>query len=301
MIVLVRWLGKIFGINITTFGCSFKRYLSIFAFHRLAFSLALLVFHAENATAGFERIALPPRVFARGLSPSYAGDIESLQLNPSAVAALQSLYVSAFHSPSPFDLSQISNGGVLVASPLKFLNVGLAVTSTGFSLYRELTATATLAKELDGRFFIGCNINYDYLAIANYGTAYAIGIDVAASVQVMEDLRWGFSLLNVNRPTIGELNDELPQVYLTGITCELLTTASVFLNIVKDVRYPVSSRMGVEFSPYEIVSVRFGLSNEPSRYFGGIGIHYSSVSVDYAVATHLELGLTHSFGISFGI
>jgi len=301
MIVLVRWLGKIFGINITTFGGPFKRFVSILANVRWTFLLALWVLHAEDANSGFERIALPPRVFARGLSPSYSGDVESLLLNPSAVAALQSPCVSAFHSPSPFDLSQISNVGVFVASPVKFLNVGIAVTSTGFSLYRELTATATLAKEFNGRFFVGCNINCNYLAIANYGTAYAVGIDVAASMQVTEDLRWGISLLNVNRPTIGELNDELPQVYLTGISCELLTTASVFLSIVKDVRYPTSGRMGVEFSPYEIVSVRFGLSDEPSRYFGGIGIHYSSVSADYTVATHLELGLTHSFGISFGI
>lgn len=301
MIVLVRWLGKIFGINIITFGSPFKRVVSILANLRWTFPLALLILHAEDATAGFERIALPPRVFARGLSPSFAGDVESLLLNPSAVAALQSPCVSAFDSPSPFDLSQISNVGVFAASPVKFLNVGIAVTSTGFSLYRELTATATLAKELNGRFFVGCNINCNYLAIANYGTAYAVGIDVAASMQVTEDLRWGISLLNVNRPTIGELNDELPQVYLTGISCELLTTASLFLNIVKDVRYPTSGRMGVEFSPYEIVSVRFGLSDEPSRYFGGIGIHYSFVSANYAVATHLELGLTHSFGISFGI
>lgn len=299
MLVLVPWLGETFGINITTFGCPFKRFASIVMFQRWTFLLALLVLHAENATAAFERIALPPRVFARGLSPSYAGDVASLLLNPSAVAELQSLYVSAFHSPSPFELSQISNGGVLAASPLKFLNVGLSVTSTGYSLYRELTVTATLAKELDGRFFIGCNINCDYLAIENYGTAYAVGIDVAASVQVTDDLRWGFSLLNVNRPTIGIVNDELPQVYVTGISCELLTSASVFLNFVKDVQYPASGRMGVEFSPYEIVCVRFGLSDEPSRYFGGVGVHYSSVSVDYAVATHLELGLTHSFGISF--
>jgi hypothetical protein len=301
MLVLVRRLGKIYGVNITTFGGPFKLFVSVLTYQRWTLLLALLVLHAQKATAGFERIALPPRVLARALSPSYAGDVESLLLNPSAIAPLQSLYVSAFHSPSPFDLSQLSNGGVFAASPLKFFNVGLAVTSTGFSLYRELTATATLAKELDGRFFIGCNINCDYLAIANYGTAYAVGIDVAASMQVTDDLRWGFSLLNVNRPRIGELNDELPQVYLTGISCELLTTASVFLTIVKDVRYPASGRMGVEFSPYEIVSVRFGLSDEPSRYIGGIGIHYSSVSVDYAVATHLELGLTHSFGISFWI
>jgi hypothetical protein len=299
MLILEKWLGKFFGTNITTFAYPFKRNGAVFS--RTPLALLGLFLCVETAHAGFERIAQPPKVSARGLSSLFSGDVESLSLNPSTIASLQSLYVSVFVSPSPFDLPQLSNGGVYAAAPLKPCNAGIALASAGFSLYRELTATLTLAKAIEGGFFIGCNINFNHLAIANYGSASTVGIDLAGSAQLADDVRWGFSLLNINRPTIGDLRDELPQMYLTGVTCELLSTASVSLALVKDVRFPTSVRMGVEFSPYEIVDVRFGMSNEPSRYFCGVGIHYLSVSLDYAVATHLELGLTHSFGISFAL
>ena len=140
-----------------------------------------LVFNSEHATAGFERTALPPRLIALGFSPLFGEDVESLLLNPSAVSAVPSLCISVFHSPSPFGLPQLSNGGVVAAFPLTSFCAGLSATSTGFSLYRELTATATLGKDLGGKFFIGTNINIDHLAIAKYGTAYAIGVDLAAS------------------------------------------------------------------------------------------------------------------------
>ena len=58
---------------------------------------------------------------------------------------------------------------------------------------------------------------------------------------------------------------------------------------------------GVRFSPIEIINLRFGMSTEPSRYFAGVGIQYYSISVDYSVATHVELGLTHTIGISISL
>lgn len=190
---------------------------------------------------------------------------------------------------------------MIFAFPLDSFAGGVAVTRTGFSLYREITATAVVAKSFGGIVSAGCNINYDHLSIAGYGSAFTIGIDVGATVQITDDVRWGFSLLNINRPTIGKEKDDLPQLYLTGATCDLLPTASVSFTIIKDVRYPASIRTGVRFSPLEFVDLRFGASSDPSRYFAGIGIHYSSVSIDYSVATHVELGLTHSIGVSLSL
>ncbi len=190
---------------------------------------------------------------------------------------------------------------MIFAFPVKSFAGGVAVTTMGFSLYREVTATAVAAKSFGGIVSAGCNINYDHLAIAGYGSAWSIGVDVGAAVQITDEVRWGFSLLNINRPTIGEEKDELPQLYLTGVTCDVLPTASVSFTLIKDVRYPLSVRTGVRFSPLEFVCLRFGVSSDPSRYFAGFGIHYSSISVDYSVATHAELGLTHTIGISFSL
>ena len=301
MVILLALLGESLNRNITTFVFPFKLSKVRVVHCRRVWMCVLLTVYIQAARAGFERTAQPPSVFGDGGSALFSGGIEPLLLNPSAAASLKSMYSSFFYSPSPFDLPQLSNGGMLFAFPVESFTAGAAVTSTGFSLYREVTATATVAKSFGGIVSAGCNLNYDHLAIARYGSAYTVGIDVAASIQVTDDIRWGFSLLNVNRPTIGLEKDELPQICLTGASCELLSTASVSFTMVKDTRFPVSVRTGARFSILEIVDIRFGASSEPSRYFAGVGFHYASVSVDYSVATHIELGLTHSIGISFGL
>ncbi|MGA9407910.1 MAG: hypothetical protein WBW71_12330 [Bacteroidota bacterium] len=301
MVILLALFGESLNRNITTFVFPFKLLKTLLMPCRRAGVIVLLFFCIEPAQAGFERTAQPPAVFGDGASSLFSGDVEPLLLNPSAAASLKSFASSFFYSPSPFDLPQLSTGGMFSAFPFESFTAGVAVTTAGFSLYREITATAIVAKSFGGIFSTGCNINFNHLAIARYGSALTIGIDVAASIQVADDLRWGVSLLNVNRPTIGAEKDELPQLYLTGVSCELLTNASVSFTLIKDVRYPLSVRTGARFSAFDAVDLRFGVSTEPSRYFAGVGIHYSSISFDYSVATDADLGLTHSIGISFGL
>ena len=301
MVILLALFWESLDRNITTFVFPFKLLKPFLTHYRRAEALLLFFFCLETVQAGFDRTAQPPSVFGDGSSGLFSGNAEPLLLNPSAAASLTSFYSSFFYSPSPFDLPQLSTGGMFSIFPFEPLTAGIAVTSTGFSLYREITATAIVAKSFSGVFSAGCNINLNHLAIARYGSAFSVGIDVAASIQVNDDVRWGVSLLNINRPTIGVEKDELPQLFLTGISCELLSNASVSCTLIKDVRYPLSVRTGARFSPFEAIDFRFGVSSEPSRYFAGVGIHYSSISFDYSVATHADLGLTHSIGISFGL
>lgn len=242
----------------------------------------------------------PPAVYADGMSSLFAGDVDFFMLNPSAAASIQSLHASVFYSPSPFDLPQLSNGGLAIAVPTEWFETGYAVTSTGYSLYKELTATAVFARSF-GIISGGCNINYNHLRIEGYGDAAAVGIDLAVSVQMSDDIRWGVSLLNINRPSIGREKELLPQWYLTGITCQFLSTASVSFTMIKDVMYPLSVRTGVKFSPIDIIDFQVGVSSDPSRYYAGIGINYMSLSVRYSMATHADLGLTHTIGLSFSL
>lgn len=53
----------------------------------------------------------------------------------------------------------------------------------------------------------------------------------------------------------------------------------------------------INYDIVEYFSVRTGFSNEPSSFTAGIGINYTLFSLDYAVFTHPDLGLTHQAGI----
>ncbi|HTR81949.1 MAG TPA: hypothetical protein VMM58_10000 [Bacteroidota bacterium] len=300
MAFLHNVVGEFLAGNITTFVSAFKSAnVHSAAFVRRLFILS--VFFPPALFSAFERTAQPVALTGTAYANLYGKDVGAFLLNPSAIAGVQSFYFNAFYSPSPFGLQQLANRGALVACPTGFIDAGLCVTSSGFSLYKEVTASASIARTYNGILSAGCTVNYDHLAISRYGSASVIGIDLGATVQVADEIRWGFSLLNVNRPSLAGSADELPEIYTTGISCEVIPTANISFALVKDVRFSPSVRAGAEFSPHEILQLRFGVSTEPSRYYAGIGIRLSVASFEYGVATHLALGLTHSIGISIGL
>ncbi|MCX8009937.1 MAG: hypothetical protein N3A61_02195, partial [Ignavibacteria bacterium] len=65
----------------------------------------------------------------------------------------------------------------------------------------------------------------------------------------------------------------------------------------KDVKYPFNIKFGLEYDIIKYISLRFGVNNEPSKFTGGIGIHFSMFHVDYALLSHQDLGLSHVFGL----
>ena len=299
MVILVKFSGKFVVGNITTFIPPFKFIRTFSGTFRLIALLPLLLFRFEFVSAGFERTAQPSRILGTAMSSLFGDDPESALLNPSSICGLRFVHTSIFCSPSPFELPQLGSGGVMVAAPSGPIDLAATLSSTGFSLYKEFTATATLGMGISEGFTVGCNINFNRLTIERYGSAWIFGIDVGATLEVAEGMHWGFSMLNLNRPSLSGIGDQLPQSYITGAAFTLLPSASLSISLMKDPRYPLSEAVGVEFSPHELLTLRFGVSTEPSRYFAGVGLHVGSIGADYSVATHAELGLTHSFEISF--
>ncbi|MDD8017394.1 MAG: hypothetical protein PHP42_03365, partial [Bacteroidota bacterium] len=173
------------------------------------------------------------------------------------------------------------------------------LSTIGFSLYRESVGTIAVSDTLVGSVVAGAGINFNHVVIDRYGSELNVGFDLGMIIALSENIFLGASLLNFNRPTIGSADDEIPQQVISGISYQLPYHAFVSFDLVKDVRYPLSYRTAVQFSPHEIITVRAGVAQEPSRLFGGISVHLNSIQLDYGIGSHAELGLTHSIGISF--
>ena len=88
----------------------------------------------------------------------------------------------------------------------------------------------------------------------------------------------------------------------TGFSYDIIPALNINLAFEKDISYDATGQFGLEYNIIEYISIRAGFQNEPSRYSAGIGINYLLISLDYAIFTHQDLGLTHQAGliISFG-
>ncbi|MDE3057065.1 MAG: hypothetical protein KGJ59_03800 [Bacteroidota bacterium] len=282
--------------NIKTFITAFKLRTSL---ERTFVWGAIVLVSLDNVFAGFERVVHSPVLWGKGLATAASRNIDAVLLNPASAAGTESFSISVFYSPSPFELPQLSNGGITAAVPLSSFAVCSSLVTSGFSLYRELSGTVTIANSFFGTLDVGANLSLNHLSIARYGSAAALTFDAGAELEVGGGVRWGVALLNCTRSTIGRGHDALPQLYLTGFEYTVLPRATVAFDIVKDFRYPFSIRAGTQFSPLESLDARFGVSSAPSRYYAGFGLRAMSLYVSYSVATHPELGLTHDIGIAF--
>ncbi|MDP1678058.1 MAG: hypothetical protein Q8L88_14470 [Bacteroidota bacterium] len=263
------------------------------------FILLIQVFlFAQISSGSFERTAQPTALFGRAMSGSALFNSGNMWLNPASIAKNTSFFTSVFYSPSPFQLEQLSNFGLNAVKDFDGVNIGAGFSSFGFSLYRETVISFSAATIVTEFFAVGMNIHANHLSIQSYGSASTAVVDLGVIFSATENLTIGISLNNVSRSTFGA-DDDIPQTFVTGLSYAVLEKTAIVLDIVHDVRYTTGYRAGIEFSPHEIVTIRAGTQSEQSKLFGGIGINVFSFQIDYGIATHSELGPTHSIGITF--
>jgi hypothetical protein len=248
--------------------------------------------------AGFERVVQPTQVFAKAFSGVASATFEHLWLNPASAASISSFQSAIFHSPSPFRMSQLAHSGVILGNSFDVGSISIGLNTVGFPLYRETNGSLTYALNMSDEFSAGVTLHAFHLFIQGYGSTTVLGIDAGGIVSITNALSIGFSLANVNGTDIGG-GEEIPRIISGGVSYCPVPSVAVSLDIVKDIRYRETYRAGVAFSPVDPISLYAGVQGEPSRMFGGAGITISSITVNYAIGTHADLGVSHSVGISF--
>jgi len=231
-----------------------------------------------------------------------ANDVFSLFSNPAGLAQLNWREVGIYYSPAPFGLTELSNGYVAYNEPFNFGSISIGGMTYGFDLYRESKVVLGYSYNYENILFAGATVNYHSYSIQNYGSTSAFYINAGVLVYILDELRWGFFVNNLNRASVADIDDQIPMVFATGLSFDIIQNFSLNFALEKDIRFNPSVQFGIEYDIIEYLSLRAGTSNDPSRFTAGVGINYSIFSLDYAFFTHQDLGLTHQAGIilSFG-
>jgi hypothetical protein len=231
-----------------------------------------------------------------------SNDVFSLFNNPAGLSQMNWREVGVYYSPAPFGLSELANGYVAYHEPTSIGSFAVGGMSYGFDLYRESKFSIGYSYNYLNKFFAGATINYQTVSIQNYGNDGALFFNLGGLAYVSNVFRLGFSLQNINRASFGNQDDQIPMIFNTGISYDVVDELTLNFAVEKDIKYKASFQFGINYDIIEYLSLRTGFSNEPSKYSAGIGINYLMFSLDYAMFTHNDLGLTHQAGIiiSFG-
>ncbi len=278
-------------------------------------ALSLLV-GAGPARAAFEDVEVSPRTRAMGgAAVAMAPDAYSVYHNAAALSWITDSQVAGSYV-RPFGYDYSSQSVISGAASIgRWGGVGVAwrrfgVDYKGEDLTTENTVSLAhgfrLLKDLQSEVSVGWGVNFYSLSYGaaetiDPGSANTVGVDVSAQAVVHERTRVGFYALNINNPSIGDVDHEdLIRRVGAGVSYAPYTGVTTLLDISNELGEAVQFRGGTEFQVADFLWLRAGLRTEPNIFTAGVGISRYGLSVDYGFSTGGgTLDPTHQFGVSY--
>lgn len=256
----------------------------------------------NNLSAGLDDMPVGARSMGMGATyVALANTADALFLNPGGLSQITGTAVSLFYQ-KPFGLEDLNFGTATVSFPVWRTRLNLGFLTLGNNLYKEQVVRFGYSRNYKEKIYYGGSISYQSIQIDGYGSAGTLGLDIGLVLPLTEQLSLGFVAKNINRPNIGQSEEKLPQTFTTGLSLNPHPKLILNLEIFKDVRFKQEVRFGAEIQVFENLALRTGAGNNPNSFSAGVGITVKQFTIDYALFTHNDLGLTHqmSFSIHFG-
>ncbi|MDZ7718091.1 MAG: hypothetical protein U5K72_04620 [Balneolaceae bacterium] len=195
-------------------------------------------------------------------------------------------------------IAEITDMAANLTTQTSWGTVGAGVHRYGFNLFNENRFLLAYKNNLD-RFHYGASVSYTHIFQGgDYGAAGAIGFDLGLAAEITEDLWFGARATNLNQPSYGDTDEELPRELATGLSYMLTPEALVTAEIVKDVMFPLSFRSGVQFEIIQSLFIRAGITTQPETYSFGFGYQSNMWNVNFALQQHNPLGLSPALDLA---
>ncbi len=262
---------------------------------RLLFALLLII--GNESVIQAQMIAGAKQISIANSGVALSNDVFAIFNNPAGLAQFNWREIGVFYSPAPFGFKKLAYGFIAYNEPLSSGSFSVGGMTYGFELYKENKILLGYSHNFLNKFFLGLAVNFHSVSIKNYGDKSVFYFNLGGLTYITQEIKWGFFIYNINRASFIDEDDQMPTIFNSGFSYNIIPELSLNFALEKDIRYTASLRFGIDYYIIENLSLRIGFSNEPSTYSLGIGINYSFVSLDYAVFNHPDLGLTHQAGI----
>lgn len=239
------------------------------------------------------------------------GDAWAVFNNPSALP--DSGTTVSFFGIRYFGMSELTEAAAAASGGYRRVRLGAGASSFGFGMYRESgfhlglkvpwmrgtaemgsrTAESAVAGSLHaGSGAAGLSIEWRHISIERYGNASALLLNAGLTLHPVDQIAIAATLGNATGSAIGQSRDPLPVVSSVGVSWQTLDDLNLVAAAVKDNRFPVSWRMGAEYTPIQALALRGGAMTGPGQFNLGLAVNLSGFSAAFAALNHLELGWT---------
>lgn len=197
-----------------------------------------------------------------------------------------------FYGLRNYGFAELTDVSAIGRVPTSFGVTTLGFHRYGDNLFNETRVRLGYKNEWQMLHF-GAAVNYNTISFgADYGSGSALGVDIGIAAEISSDLWIGARSTNINRPSYKGIDEVLPREIAIGFSYGLNELALFSFDVVKDVRFPVSYRGGMEMKVIENLKGRVGITTEPLTYSLGFGYGLERWDINFAVQKHELLGFS---------
>ena len=257
-------------------------------------TVIILFFSASICFPAFSPLPAGARINSMGLTSGIMrSDLFSPFINAAALGRTNGSG-AAMHYTRLFGLNDLSQTSCALNIRVPFGGLGLSGQRFGTQSYMETCIHAGCGLVLIPALSVGIMSHLGQLAVG-HETKNAWWLDTGFIYGLSDHLLIGFSVTNVNHYRITP-DEPLPQQTRISLCCCPADLLTCCLEWVKEVRFPLEIRGGIEYC-LPFIAVRAGFTDEPGRMTFGTGISLGSCRFDYALVNHSVLGNTHHVSI----
>ncbi len=265
------------------------------------FVFSIVLFWLVSFQIGNAQAVLGARELAMGqTTTALENSTFSVFSNPAMVP--ENNKTASFYSVRYYGFAEITDMAAAITFPTGAGVFGAGAHRYGFDLFNENRLRIGYKNSFKG-FRFGVVINYSHVAQGGgYGNAGAVGLDLGVAAPVTPEVWIGSKATNINQPKYGSLNDEeLPRELSIGFSFRLSEAVIFSSDVVKDVRFPVSYRNGIEIVVFKPFFARAGITTSPQTVSAGFGYNSFYWGANVAVQRHENRVLGYSPAIDLNI
>ena len=227
-----------------------------------------------------------------------AGGLDALWTNPAGLATLQpGQFGAAAGAEQRWGLSQLrllNVGGVYGTGLGGF---GGQLATFGFDTYRETRFGLTYGRPVTERFHIGAGFHGFTSNTVGYAGTFDVTISLGAQLLIADELSVGTYLFSPIRSE--RLEEEyLPQLLALGFAYTPTDQLRINVEAHQGTEHPARFRLGMEYFPVEVVSIRLGVVTRGSELTFGLGYEVlPGLEISGGAGWHEVLGLSPGFGL----
>lgn len=257
--------------------------------YKISFSFIFLC----TSTMSYAQITMGARGVALGHATTALAENEwALFSNPALLPTKTSTI--GFYGLRNYGFAELTDIASYSSIRTKFGITALGFHRYGDNLFNETRARIGYKNEWEN-LHVGLAITYNHIAFGGpYGSGGAVGFDIGLAAQVIPQLWIGAKSTNINKPVYhfsGNVED-IPRDISIGFSYMLEERALLLMDVVKDVRFPVSYRGGLEVFVIDNLKGRIGVTTEPLTYSFGMGYGKDFWEVNIAIQQHQLLGMS---------